>query len=497
MIILMNNFMKKLAALSLVVFLLSSGCSNQSTNSVEAYPSEPFYPTKATVFVTAKDTKLRLDTVGEFSFQEIGQPLEKDPLIYIDPAKAFQSMVGIGAALSDAAAETFYQMPKETQQKILTAFFNSKDGIGYNFARTNIGSCDFSSNSYDYVDNNDSLLTTFSVKHDEHYRIPFIREAIGAAGGKLKIFVSPWSPPAWMKDNNDVLRGGKLLDKFKQAWANYFIKFIHEYEAHGVPVWGLSVQNEPMAVQKWESCIYTAAEERDFIKKYLGPTLHNNKMTDKKLIAWDHNRDQIYQRASTILNDPEAAKYVWGIGYHWYEPWTGGDMQFKNVKLVNDAFPETKLVFTEGCVEKFEQERLTDWTLGERYGYSMLNDFNCGTVAWTDWNIILDENGGPNHVGNFCFAPVHANTKTGALIFTNSYYYIGHFSKFIQEGAKRIVASSSRDDLQTTAFKNPDGSVDVIVLNRSEKEYDYLLMFGDKATRLKSLPRSITTVLCQ
>src|SRR5690606_27215713 len=252
-----------------------------------------------------------------------------------------------------------------------------------------------------------------------------------------------WSPPAWMKDNKSMLQGGKLLPEFRDAWANYYIKFIQAYEKRGIPVWGLSVQNEPMAKQTWESCIYTGEEERDFIKNHLGPALHKNGMANKKLIAWDHNRDLIYQRASTVLNDPEAAKYVWGIGFHWYETWTGSDMQFDNLRRVHETFPDKNLIFTEGCVEKFEFKRISDWSLGERYGKSLINDFNAGTVAWTDWNILLDEKGGPNHVGNFCFAPVHADTRTGKLLFANSYYYLGHFSKFIKPGAKRIVSSAS------------------------------------------------------
>ncbi len=491
----MTNSVKQLLGITLGLALFSTACSMQPTQKTEEKNTITFNPQEATVYVTAKDTNLRLTKTEVVSFQPGTQPLETQPFIYIDPAITFQTMEGIGAALSDASAETFYKMPKATQQKILTAFFDAESGIGYNFARTNIASCDFSSASYNYVEENDSLLSTFSVKHDEAFRIPFIKEAISAAGGSLKMFVSPWSPPAWMKDNNNVLRGGKLLDQYKQSWANYYVKFIEEYEKQDIPVWGLSVQNEPMAVQKWESCVYTADEERDFIKYYLGPTLHNNGMSDKKLIAWDHNRDQVYQRASTILNDSEAAKYVWGIGFHWYEPWTGGDMQFENVKLVNDAFPDVKLVFTEGCVEKFDINRIDDWTLGERYGYSMLNDFNSGTVAWTDWNILLDETGGPNHVGNFCFSPMHANTKTGELLFTNSYYYIGHFSKFIAEGAKRIAASSSRTDLQATAFANPDGSVVTVVLNRSSEKFNYRLMVNGKSVELESLPRSIMTMV--
>jgi glucosylceramidase len=159
-----------------------------------------------------------------------------------------------------------------------------------------------------------------------------------AAGGKLDLFVSPWSPPAWMKDNNDMLHGGKLKPEFYDSWANYYVKFIQGYEKEGIPVWGLTVQNEPMAKQTWESCMYTADEEKNFIKNSLGPALQKNNLSDKKLIAWDHNRDLLYQRASSLLNDPDAAKYLWGIGFHWYEEWNGGH-QYSNVQLVNETFP--------------------------------------------------------------------------------------------------------------------------------------------------------------
>ncbi|HEY3389471.1 MAG TPA: glycoside hydrolase family 30 protein, partial [Prolixibacteraceae bacterium] len=402
---------------------------------------------------------------------------------------------GIGGALTDASAEVFAKLSKDTQKEFLTAYYDSKKGIGYNFARTNIASCDFSSDTYGYLADKDSMLTTFSVAHDEKFRIPFIKQAIAAAGGTLPLFVTPWSPPAWMKDNNDVLHGGKLLPQFCQAWANHYVKFIKTYEALGIPVWGLSVQNEPMAKQKWESCNFTAEEERDFIKNYLGPTLNKNGFGDKKLIAWDHNRDLIYQRASTLLSDSVAAKYIWGIGFHWYETWTGSGMQFENLKRVNEAFPGKNLIFTEGCVEKYSLNRLNDWALGEKYGYSMVNDFNCGTVAWTDWNILLDENGGPNHVGNFCFAPIHADTKTGKLMYTNSYYYIGHFSKFIRPGAKRISCSTNRDKLQSTAFLNPDGRIVVVVLNMSDEKLPFQLSISGKAAPVTSLPHSIITVI--
>jgi glucosylceramidase len=448
-----------------------------------------------TVYTTAAATTLRLAENGTLSFKEKKQPLETEPTVFIDPSISFQSFVGIGGALTDASAEVFAKLPKAKQKELLRAYYDSKDGIGYTIARTNMNSCDFSSDTYTYVQDNDVALKSFNIKHDEQFKIPLIKQAMKTAGGKLSLFISPWSPPAWMKDNNDMLHGGKLKKEFAQSWANYYVKFIKAYEAQGIPVWGLTVQNEPMAKQRWESCIFTAEDERDFIKNYLGPTLQKNSMSSKKLIAWDHNRDLMFQRASVILKDPQAAKYVWGIGFHWYETWTGGPMLFDNVKRVAQSFPNTNLIFTEGCKEQFKMDSINNWSLGERYGNSILNDLNNGTTAWTDWNILLDEKGGPNHVGNLCFAPIHADTKTGELIYTNAYHYIGHFSKFIKSGAKRIAAAPSRAQLQSTAFKNTDGSIVVVVLNLTNQKQPYDLWIDGKAAATESLPHSISTLI--
>jgi glucosylceramidase len=447
------------------------------------------------VFTTAQHTDHRLTKTGILPFSPNAQPTEGEFSVFVDPARTFQTMTGIGGALTDASAETFYKLPKDKQKEFLIAYFDKDKGIGYTLARTPIQSCDFGSESYSYVKDGDRELKTFDIGHDKKYRIPFIKEAIAAAGGKLTLYASPWSPPAFMKDNHNVLQGGKLLPAYYQSWANFFVKFIKAYEKEGVPVWGLTVQNEPMAAQRWESCKFTAQEEKDFVKKYLGPTLHKNGMGNKKLIIWDHNRDLLYQRASTFLHDPEAAKYVWGIGFHWYETWSKAGPQFENVRLTHQAFPDKNLLFTEGCNESYDANRVNDWALGERYGVSMINDFNAGTVGFTDWNILLDEKGGPNHVGNFCFAPVHADTHTGTITYTNAYYYIGHFSKFIQPGAKRIASSASRDKLLTTAFRNPNGTIAVMVMNKTDEKIDYLLWIKGMAATVTSEPHSIATLL--
>ena len=446
-----------------------------------------------TVYETVENTELRLSQTSELNFVEADQALENEISIFVIPAKKFQTFVGIGGAITDASAEVFALLSEAKQKELLDAYY-SEEGNNYNIIRTSIHSCDFGSASFTYIEEGDKELKTFSIAHDQHYRLPLIKKAIETMNHAPVFYASPWSPPAFMKINNNMLKGGKILPEYMQAWANYYVKFIEAYEAEGIPVWGLTVQNEPMAVQRWESCIYTAEEERDFIKNNLGPTLVKAGLGDVKLIAWDHNRDLLSQRASVILEDKEAAKYVWGMGFHWYETWAGGEPMWNNLKQVNESYPDKKLVFTEGCNEGFKAEHYQRWSNAERYGRSMINDFNNGTVAWTDWNILLNEKGGPNHVSNMCFAPIHADTHTGELIFTPSYYYIGHFSKFIQPEAKRVSTTTSRSSLIATSFENADGKIVTVVMNGTEEEIDYKLIVAKRGVSLSIAPRAIQTL---
>lgn len=429
------------------------------------------------------------------TFTSIQQPKEVHSGIFVNPKVTFQTFVGIGAALTDAAAETFYKLNKDQQEIFLESYFSKDKGIGYTLVRTIIHSCDFSTESYTYIEEGDESLESFSIERDLKHRIPFTKRVLDVATKDIVVYASPWSPPAFMKTNNNMLQGGKLKKEYYPVWANYFAKFIKAYENEGIPIWGLTIQNEPMAVQRWESCIYTAEEELDFLKYHLGPTLEREGLQDKKIIVWDHNRDLLFDRASVILNDPEANKYVWGTGFHWYEDWKDGKPMFNNVGKVATAFPDKKLIFTEGCNEGFDINRIQDPKLPERYAKAMINDFNNGTVAWTDWNILLNEYGGPNHVGNFCFAPVHGDTSSGELLFTNSYYYIGHFSKFIRPGAKRVSSGTTSNRISSTSFMNQDGSLVVIALNEEEEAVDYFLTIGDKSTQLKIPKHSIQTIV--
>ena len=463
--------MKSISSIFLTSILILQANYSSSQNAGSPGVSSSKSNKKIQIYTTAENSDLRLSLSNNLISNE-----KATVFIEVDASKTFQTFLGIGGAITDASAEVFAKLSPEKQQEFLNAYYDKNKGIGYSLARTNIHSCDFSSESYTYIAEGDKDLKTFNIDHDRKFRIPLLKRAIKTAGGKLTLFVSPWSPPAFMKDNNDILHGGVLLPEFAQSWANYYTRFIKEYQKEGIPIWGLTIQNEPMATQRWESCIYTPEAERDFLKNFLGPTLEKDGLGDKKIIIWDHNRgDMLEKRAQLVFSDPEVSKYAWGIGFHWYETWNGGTPKFESVGNVYKAFPNKNLLFTEGCIEKFDATKFQFWGNAERYGLNMINDFNNGTVGWTDWNILLDQNGGPNHVGNFCFAPIHADTNTGQLIYTPMYYYIGHLSKFVRPDAKRISETVSDKVLLSTSFKNSDGKIATIVMNQSDKNVVYTI----------------------
>jgi glucosylceramidase len=304
------------------------------------------------------------------------------------------------------------------------------------------------------------------------------------------VLVSPWSPPAWMKTNNDMKYGGKLKEEYKKTWAEFFVKFIKAYQEEGIDIWAVTVQNEPMAVQIWESCIYTAEEERDFIKYYLGPTLLENGLSHIKILIWDHNKDIIYERVKTVLEDKEAAKYVWGVGFHWY----AGD-HFEQLKKVKEEFPHIKLVFTEGTQEG--GVNLGSWDLGERYAHEIIGDFNNYTIGFLDWNIVLDTMGGPNHVKNYCDAPIIVDTEKKEIFYQSSYYYIGHFSKFIKPGSKTIKSETNDPRLEVLSAKTPDGKIIVVIMNKTEEDIDILFNTGNMLYNAPSIKRSIETFVIE
>ena len=474
-----------------IVFLTS--CFGKKKEELKP-KKEEFKAKNITIYTTTENTNLKISLTDKKVFTDMKQPLETEIAILVNPKKQFQSFLGIGGAITDASAEVFAKLPKNKQEELLTAYYGNT-GNNYNIMRTSIHSCDFSSESHTYVDDNDPKLKSFSIRRDLRHRIPMIKKAQKIIGEDLIFYASPWSPPAFMKSNKNMLQGGKLLKEYYQPWADYFVKFIQEYEKEGIPIWGVTIQNEPMAKQRWESCIYTAEEEKDFLKNYLGPTFEKVGFQDKNIVVWDHNRDLISHRARTIFDDPEASKYAWGIGFHWYETWTGGEPKYDNLKNIKESYPDKNLLFTEGCQESFDENHYNRWSNAERYGSSMINDFNSGTVGWTDWNILLDQTGGPNHVNNLCFAPIHADLRTKELIYTPSYYYIGHFSKSVKPNAKRISTTCTRSTLESTSFQNLDGKITTVIMNKTDSKINYKLIVNNREVSLSIASHAIQTLI--
>lgn len=390
-------------------------------------------------------------------------------IIYIYPEITYQTILGFGGAFTEATGYAIKQLPSENQKLLIKEYFSSA-GNCYNFCRLPIGSTDFSLKPYSYSSKPD--LSDFSVKQDENYIIPIINEA-QKENPNLKFLSSPWSPPKFMKSNKMLFFGGKLLDKYKQSWANYISKYILEYKNYGINIEYVTVQNEPNAIQKWESCTYTSAEEINFVTNYLYPTFEKNNIKTKILI-WDHNKEKLFTRSSAELTNNVSLMAVAGIAFHYYS----GD-HFENILLTKNAFPNKLLIHTEGCTgfSKFNPE--DEVKNAEIYAHEILGDLVSGANAYIDWNLVLDNKGGPNHKSNFCNSPIMINEKCSNYIKNLSFYYIGHFSKFIKTGAKQIAYSKYSSDIEVVAFKNLDNSTAIILLNRNNFNKEYNLIFKD------------------
>jgi len=435
--------------------------------------------------LTAKDTPSRLSEVDSLI---VAQNL-KAPRLAIDRATRYQTIIGFGGAFTESACYNLYRVSPEVREQAIRMYFDPVEGIGYSLGRVSIHGCDFSLSSYTYIEEGDAELKTFDISRDRKYVIPVVRQAERIAGGKISLLGSPWTPPAFMKDNHSPIRGGHLLERFADSWARYYVRFVEEYRKAGLTVRWISVQNEPQAVQRWDSCIYSGEQERDFVKNHLGPTIAKSDVSDVGIMVWDHNCDVMLDHVKPILTDPEAAKYVWGTAFHWYV-----SEEFANVGKTHDLYPDKHLVFTEGCVENFHMHRYT-WESGERYARNIIGDLSNWCEGWMDWNLWLDNLGGPNHVNNVCDAPIILDIFPEKIIPESSYYYIGHFSKFVKPGAVRIGTAGGDPNLSAIAFENPDGTLVLVVMNVTAEARTYTFNADGVDRTALSPARSITTVL--
>lgn len=428
----------------------------------------------------------------EVQFQEMEEKLMEGDggemqQVCVHPSISYQQILGMGGALTEAAAYTYARMSAEKQQQLLALFFG--DGNHYNFCRLHIQSCDFALGNYAYVeDAKDTGLDSFSIERDRKYIIPFAKAAL-EKNSKIQFLASPWSPPAFMKTNGEMNHGGKLKKEYYQMWADMVARYVSAYRDEGIAIQQLTMQNEPAAVQTWDSCIFSGVEEAEFACRYLRPALDRAQHSDVKINVWDHNKEKILERAAESFSVEGARDVIDGIAFHWY---TGE--HFDALEEVRRQYPDKALIFTEGCVEYSRFEAENQIQNAEMYAHDIIGDFNAGMNGFIDWNLILDRQGGPNHVGNYCDAPVMCDVDADTIDVKLSYSYIGHFSRFIRPGARRILVSKYSPDIETTAFQNEDGGKVLVILNRSEKEVEFVVSVERKRSgKMKIGKHSIMT----
>ncbi len=460
--------------------------------------------------------------------------------ITVDLSKPRQTIVGFGAALTEAVASLVTGLPAATQQKILNDYFGP-DGSGYVLARTHIGSCDFALSAYSYDDSTtpDPTLSKFSIAHDQTLLIPFIKQAIAAAGGNLKLLSSPWTAPAWMKDNG-ALQGhgsdGSLLPQYYQAYAQYLSKYLQAYAAAGVKVWAITTQNEPLGVGgSREGMQWSAAQMNTFIRDNLGPQLKTDGVSDTLLYFFDHNKgpanSDVVTWATTMLDDPKTNPLVAGTAVHWY----GSTFQtYPDALDAVHAVDATKnILYTEGTADglgntsygqsspSFKYSWMKDdyyWTFdGYDWGYwyasrvdhpvyeplyRYVRDIMVGLNHWyagfIDWNAVLNKDGGPGHIVNPVPAAILIDTATKTPYYSPIFYAMQHFSKFIRPQATVVpatvnlasgIAPTGYDGQPTqdgsallaAAAANTDGSVAVVLFNETANPIPYSVVLGSQS----------------
>ncbi len=440
------------------------------------------------------------------------------PLININPEQKFQKIAGFGGAFTGSSAYLINKLNKIKREQIIKAYF-SPNGADYSLMRTQIGGSDFSVTSYSYDDTpGDTNLVDFSIKKDLEYLIPLIKEAQKASKNDIKILASPWTAPKWMKDN-DAWYGGSLKPEYYQTWALYLSKYIKAYQKEGINIWALTPENEPLGNDShWDSMIFTPEQMRDLIKNNIGPQFAKDKI-DSRIFIYDQNCDAAEQWANIILSDPGAAKYVYGTAIHWYSSTISW---FPDVlEEIHNKFPGKQILHTEGCIDSqvpvwnndawYWEKTGKDWGYKfasekekplhpiyrpvYRYIRDIIGNLNNWVTGWIDWNIVLDDKGGPNHANNWAIAPVLVKPDKNEIYYTPLYYVMCHFSKYIRPDAYRIGAKTDIKNLMLTACLNPDGKIAVEIFNPTKTSIKYQIKLENKFMQFNIPAEALQTVI--
>lgn len=389
-------------------------------------------------------------------------------LVNVYPACTDQVFEGFGGAITEAAGFV-YSLMNEAQKRAMLETYFAPDRMNYQFVRIPIDSCDFSLGQYTgYTESGEPDFSRM-----EQYILPMLRDAEAAAGRKIPVMLAPWSPPAFMKTNGKREQGGALKPEYHAAWADYLCRWVQKLRDLGFLVNRMSLQNEPKAVQTWDSCIYTAAEEKAFLRDFMRPAMERYGLTDIEIYVWDHNKERAYEWMRDIV-DEETDPMVAGACFHWYS----GD-HFEVLDLIRKQFPRKKLVVSESCIEfRFFGEK-DDIGSAQLLSHEIIGDLNHGISAFYDWNLLLDETGGPNYVGNLCLAPFLFDRANKALLPQPVQRYYETFAQAIAPGSVRVETTRFSESAEATAWRRPDGEVAIVLLNRTAEPLRVLVRCND------------------
>lgn len=469
------------------------------------------------------DTRLveivETNAAGEkFAAKELLPFSENEASIQLDTTTTYQTILGIGGSFTKATAVLFKALSPQNQQRILAAYFG-EDGAQYSLCRTHINSCDFSPYQYAYLPENETDISKFSLQEENQDLVPMMLAAKKISPNGFNIIASPWTAPPWMKTNNKWV-GGELAPEHYQNWANYLLAYVNHMQANGLPIWGLTVENEPLGNDNnWESMHFTPTSMNNFVGNFLGPTFEAAKQ-NTKILGFDQNRDEaLYQWVDAMYADNKASKYYDGIAVHWYASTIS---HFPDaLRYAHKQQPNKYIIQTEGCIDAEPPRWQNDqwyWEIGAkdwgftwapdeqkhlhppyvpvfRYASDIIGCLNNHVNGWIDWNMILNKEGGPNWAKNWCIAPVIVDTLSQELYFTPLFEVMKHFSKYIKVGSKRIGLESNNQALETCAIINPNGNIVVIVLNKGENAQNVNLTIGNNRIGATSIgPKAIQTI---
>jgi glucosylceramidase len=442
-------------------------------------------------WLTSADLRFQLATQPPLEWRT--QTNTRADVVEINPDVACQTMLGLGSSLEPSTCSNLWRMSAQDRERVLERLVSVTNGIGMNLMRICIGTPDFTGDPWSSYNDlaageTDPELKRFTIAKDRAYILPVLKLA-RQKNPDLLFFASPWSPPGWMKSTGTMI-GGHLLPKWYPAYADYFVKFIQAYEAEGIPVYAVTIQNEPgvdRAKEKdpnwfYPSCHWTGEQERDFIRDHLGPAFRRHAL---RTLIWcyDHNYNVksrgddpglAYPRA--ILSDPQAAAFVKGVAFHGY----AGDPS--GMSVFHHEFPEVPLHFTEGSV------------FGIRGGVELVAKLRHWASSYNAWVTILSEKGQPNN-GPFEASRtiITLDSKTRKPTEHFDFFLYGHFMKFIQRGAVRVESSEGPRLISQVAFCNPDRSLVLVVVNSDSKERSVSIRCQDRTTAARLVGRSVAT----